>query len=74
MAPAWESEQKAALPNMDLCLSINDPIDTDGNIGNLSDLMKLIEVVSGTTFLQCHLGGWQPVPSALNRSTRCLSS
>lgn len=52
----------------------NDPIDTDGNIGNPTDLMKLIEVVSGTAFLQCHLGGWQPVPSSLNRSTRCLSS
>lgn len=74
---AWHqpwSQSSAALPDMDLCLSINDPIDTYGNIGNLSDLMKLIEVVSGATFLQCHLGGWQPVPSALNRSTRCLSS
>lgn len=29
---------------------------------------------SGATFLQCHLGGGQPVPSALNRSRRCLSS
>lgn len=47
------------------------PIDIYGNHWKPNWLNEFDR--SGATFLRC-LGGWQPVPSALNRSTRCLSS